>query len=134
MPCLSCSLSSHHLNGFCLSCVCVLLSVCVYPLTGSVDDATLARKDLIFGLIRMQLLPRIRYLQESSPFGDLHAPLLRVLIRVAMTSLTAASKPTLELDNLIQVSILTFPQSIASFSLWYLSGHQDMVNSTCPFS
>lgn len=71
------------------------------------DDVVVATQDIAAGLVRMGILPRIRYLLESDPSAALEECLISILVAIARHSPTCADA-IMKCDRLVQVIVHRF--------------------------
>ncbi|PWA96454.1 Armadillo-type fold [Artemisia annua] len=71
------------------------------------DDVVVATQDIAAGLVRMGILPRIRYLLESEPSAALEECLISILVAIARHSPTCA-EAIIKCERLLQVIIHRF--------------------------
>ncbi|XP_076942172.1 transcriptional elongation regulator MINIYO-like [Bidens hawaiensis] len=71
------------------------------------DDMVVATQDVAAGLVRMGILPRIRYLLESDPSAALEESLISILVAIARHSPTCANA-IMKCERLVQVIVHRF--------------------------
>ncbi|KAI3502383.1 hypothetical protein L1887_30417 [Cichorium endivia] len=71
------------------------------------DDIVVATQDILAGLVRMGILPRIRYLLESDPSAALEETLISILVAIARHSPTCADA-IMKCERLVQVIVHRF--------------------------
>ncbi|KAI3714187.1 hypothetical protein L1987_72782 [Smallanthus sonchifolius] len=71
------------------------------------DDMVVATQDIAAGLVRMGILPRIRYLLESDPSAALEERLISILVAIARHSPTCADA-IMKCERLVQVVVHRF--------------------------
>nr|XP_043638660.1 transcriptional elongation regulator MINIYO [Erigeron canadensis] len=71
------------------------------------DDIVVATQDIAAGLVRMGILPRIRYLLESDPSAALEESLFNIMLAIARHSPTCADA-IMKCDRLLQVIVQRF--------------------------
>ncbi|KAD3642120.1 hypothetical protein E3N88_31344 [Mikania micrantha] len=71
------------------------------------DDLVVATQDIAAGLVRMGILPRIRYLLESDPSAALEECLISILVAIARHSPTCADA-IMKCERLVQVVVHRF--------------------------
>ncbi|KVH88004.1 transcriptional elongation regulator MINIYO isoform X1 [Cynara cardunculus var. scolymus] len=71
------------------------------------DDVVVAIQDIAAGLVRMGILPRIRYLLESDPSAALEECLISILVAIARHSPTCADA-IMKCERLVQVIVHRF--------------------------
>ncbi|KAM0058930.1 putative RNA polymerase II-associated protein [Helianthus debilis subsp. tardiflorus] len=71
------------------------------------DDMVVATQDIAAGLVRMGILPRIRYLLESDPSAALEERLISILVAIARHSPTCADA-IMKCERLVQVVVSRF--------------------------
>ncbi|XP_076905908.1 transcriptional elongation regulator MINIYO-like [Bidens hawaiensis] len=71
------------------------------------DDMVVATQDIAAGLVRMGILPRIRYLFESDPSATLEESLISILVAIARHSPTCADA-IMKCERLVQVIVHRF--------------------------
>ncbi|KAF8020652.1 hypothetical protein BT93_G1167 [Corymbia citriodora subsp. variegata] len=71
------------------------------------DDIVVASQDFIAGLVRMGILPRIRYILEMDPTEALEERMISILIAIARHSPTASSA-IMDCPRLIQIVVHRF--------------------------
>ncbi|CAI9275749.1 unnamed protein product [Lactuca saligna] len=71
------------------------------------DDIVVATQDILAGLVRMGILPRIRYLLESDPSTALEETLISILVAIARHSPTCADA-IMKCERLVQLIVHRF--------------------------
>ncbi|ESW25480.1 hypothetical protein PHAVU_003G039700 [Phaseolus vulgaris] len=71
------------------------------------DDVVIAGQDFTVGLVRMGILPRLRYLLETDPMTTLEESIISILIAIARHSPTCANA-VLKCERLVQTIVNRF--------------------------